>query len=135
MVLKRRIADAKREMVKKVVTSSQHTKQPLSDNVRKEVEDLYRDGQAAFDKGMFEDAIESWERVELLAPDYNSARQYLVEAYKYLGVEHYGNNELEQALTLWRRASELMPGNQEILSYIRRTDAEMKKIRELTYEQ
>jgi hypothetical protein len=83
---------------------------------------------------MFENAIKSWERVEMLAPDYNSVRQYLVEAYKYLGVEQYGNNELEQALALWRRAAELMPGNQEILSYIRRTEAEITKIRELTYE-
>jgi tetratricopeptide (TPR) repeat protein len=133
--LKKRVEDAKRAMANTVATSSQDTKRPLSDNVRKEVEDLYGDGQAAFDNGMFEDAIESWERVELLAPDYNSVRQYLVEAYKYLGVEHYGNNELEQALALWRRATELMPGNQEVLSYIRRTEAEMTKIRELTYEQ
>jgi tetratricopeptide (TPR) repeat protein len=133
--LRKRVADAKRAMANTVATSSQDTKRPLSDNVRNEVEDLYRDGQVAFDKGMFEDAIESWERIELLDPDYSSVRQYLVEAYKYLGVEHYGNNELEQALALWRRATELMPGNQEILSYIRRTEAEITKIRELTYEQ
>jgi tetratricopeptide (TPR) repeat protein len=133
--LRKRVADAKRATARTAAVSSQDVKQPLSDNVRKEAEGLYRDGQAAFDKGMFEDAIESWERVEVLAPDYNSVRQYLVEAYKYLGVEHYGNNELERALALWRRAAELLPENQEIASYIRRTEAEMDKIRELTYEQ
>jgi tetratricopeptide (TPR) repeat protein len=107
----------------------------LSDAMRKQVEELYHAGQVAFDGGKFEAAIDSWERIEVLAPDYLSVRQYLVQAYKYLGVEHYGNNELEQALALWRRAAKLTPDNQEIASYIRRTEAELTKIRELSYEQ
>lgn len=133
--MRKRIAEIKSKAATRTVVSAPEIRQPLSDNVRKEVEGLYRDGQAAFDKGKFEDAIESWERIEILAPDYNQVRQYLVEAYKFLGVEHYGNNELDRALNLWRRAMELEPGNQEIISYIKRTEAEITKIRELTYEQ
>ena len=107
----------------------------LSETARQEAEELYRVGQAAFERGEFEDAIASWERVEVIAADFQSVREYLVRAYKYLGVEHYSNNELPRALAVWRRAAELMPENEEIASYIQRAEAEMTKIRELSYEQ
>jgi tetratricopeptide (TPR) repeat protein len=109
-------------------------KPELTEATRKEAESLYRSGQEAFARGALEEAIADWERVERLAPDYLSVREYLVQAYKYLGVEHYGNNDLEQALAVWQRAAALMPDNEEIASYIKRTKAEIAKIRELSYE-
>ena len=67
----------------------------LSPELRSEVEDRYAEGQRAFQAGELTRAIEAWERVERLAPDFESVRAYLVNAYKFVGVELYGRNQLD----------------------------------------
>lgn len=107
----------------------------LSPELRSEVEDSYAEGQRAFQSGELTRAIVLWERVERLAPDFESVRAYLVNAYKFVGVELYGKNQLEQAVTAWRKAAALDPDNPEIAGYIRRTETEIMKLKELSYEQ
>ena len=131
--LRERVAQAIRSKQTRQPSGSPRIEVELTEASRKQAEDFYRIGQEAFERGAFEDAIASWEQVELLAPNYLSVRDYLVGAYKYLGVEYYSDNNLDRALAVWRRAVELMPGNQEIASYIKRTEAEMAKVRELSY--
>jgi tetratricopeptide (TPR) repeat protein len=106
----------------------------LSESMARQVEEIYRSAQAAFEAGNLEEAIGRWERVEQLAPGYNSVRDYLVKAYKYLGVEFYGQNQLTAAIDKWRRAAELAPDNAEIKSYIKRAENEIARLRELSYE-
>ncbi len=132
--LRDRVRQATVPLRSPVPTSSSLAEIVPTEASQKQAEELYRVGQLAFEHGDFEEAISTWERVELLVPDFLSVRNYLVEAYKYLGVEHYSNDQLEQALTVWRRAAELMPHNQEIASYIKRTESEISKIRKLSYE-
>ena len=132
--LRDRVAQATKQKVAKKPAPPTKKEMAISESARDQAEEFYLLGQKAFERGDFEEAIANWERVELLAPNYQSVRTYLVQAYKYLGVEYYSDNNLDRALTVWRRAAELMPDNQEIASYIKRTEAEKAKIRELSYE-
>ncbi len=105
----------------------------LSPEMAKEVEADYQTAQGLFKNGDLRQAIQYWEKVELLAPNYQSVRTYLVNAYKYVGVELYGKNELKEAIEIWKKAAKLQPGNKEIADYIRRTENEISKMQELSY--
>jgi tetratricopeptide (TPR) repeat protein len=106
----------------------------LSPELEEEVRSLYESGRRAFEEGLLSEAISRWEKVELLAPGYEAVRSYLVNAYKFVGVEYYGQNRPEDAVAAWEKAARLDPGNAEIASYIRRTETEMRKLKELSYD-
>lgn len=107
---------------------------PLSEEMLNEVKGTYDKGRKQFEGGQLENAIVQWEKVEKLAPDYMSVREYLINAYKFLGVELYGKNNLADAVAIWKKAANLDPENKEIASYIKRTEAEIAHLQELTYE-
>ena len=106
----------------------------LSPELKKEVEEYYQRGRQLFTSGNLNPAIENWERVERIAPDYESVREYLVNAYKFIGVELYGEGKLADAVNIWKKAASLMPDNREIGEYITRTENEIRKLDELSYE-
>jgi tetratricopeptide (TPR) repeat protein len=108
--------------------------EPLGDDLRKEVEEAYRDGQRLFEQGDLPEAVVRWEKVDRLAPGYMSVRRYLVDAYKFLGVELYTQNRLGEAVDVWRKAAELDPDSSEIAGYIKRTEHEIAALEELSYE-
>jgi tetratricopeptide (TPR) repeat protein len=107
---------------------------PVDAAIRKDVEGFYQTGQTLFEKGRLADAVAEWEKVEMLAPGYQSVRTYLVNAYKYLGVEMYTQNDLQEAIDVWRKAARLAPDNAEIGNYIRRAEGEMARLKELSYD-
>jgi tetratricopeptide (TPR) repeat protein len=107
---------------------------PLSRELQKEVESAYRLAQASFTRGDLRDAIAGWETVERLAPGYQSVRDYLVNSYKFLGVELYGQNRLLEALEIWRKAAALAPQNTEIAAYVKRTENEILKLKAMSYD-
>jgi len=133
--LRGRINEARRALAADLPVEETATPAALSESVREQVEELYGSAKASFESGRLEDAVAEWERVEQLAPEYKSVREYLVKAYKYLGVERYGESELNRAITMWRRAAELTPENEEILAYIKRAESEISRLKELSYEQ
>ena len=63
-----------------------------------------------------------------------SVRDYLVDAYKFLGVELYTENRLSEALDVWQKAARLAPDSTEIAGYIKRTRHEISKLEEISYE-
>ena len=107
---------------------------PLSRELQKEVEAAYRLAQAAFTQGDLRRAIAGWETVERLAPGYQSVRDYLVNSYKFLGVELYGQNRLPEALDTWRKAATLAPQNGEIAAYVKRTENEIQKLKAMSHD-
>jgi tetratricopeptide (TPR) repeat protein len=106
----------------------------LSPQQEQRVANTYKDAQEAFERGELQEAIEEWEAVEQLAPNYLSVRKYLVAAYKFVGVELYGQKRREEALAVWRKAVQLDPDNGEIKEYIDRTQNEIDNLRELSYD-
>ncbi len=107
----------------------------ISEEVRRRVAEIYHDGRAAFEAGDLRRAVANWEEVQRLAPGWESVGDYLVSAYKFIGVELYSSNQLEQAVDFWRRAARLAPDNAEINNYIVRAENEIKRLRELSYDQ
>jgi tetratricopeptide (TPR) repeat protein len=110
------------------------TQPKLSGQLLKDVEQAYSQARSMFTKGDLAGAIKYWENVERVAPDYQSVRDYLLKAYKFLGVEFYGKGELRQAINIWQKASQLVPSNEEIKNYIQRTETELRKLEQLSYE-
>jgi hypothetical protein len=106
----------------------------LTEALQKEIDDLYKSGQKAFENGELYQAIAGWEKVEGLVPGYGSVRGYLVNAYRYVGVELYSRNQYKQAIEIWEKARRLDPGNNEINEFIKRTQNEMEKLYELSKE-
>jgi len=107
----------------------------LSRELAAEADAAYREGRSAFEAGRLQESIERWEQVERIAPGYESVRDYLVKAYRLVGVELYGQNELQAALAMWRNAERLDPANSEIQAFIARAEAELGKLKELSYDQ
>ncbi|MGD9140071.1 MAG: hypothetical protein PVJ42_00885, partial [bacterium] len=101
---------------------------------QREVAATYKRGQDLFEKGRLSEAVVEWERVEALAPDHMSVRDYLVDAYKFLGVELYTQSKLSEAVDVWKKASRIAPDSTEIESYIKRTEHEISKLQEMSYD-
>jgi tetratricopeptide (TPR) repeat protein len=118
-----------------VIPEPKSAPQPnLSASIMEEIKRKYETGRQAFDGGDLGKAVGEWEAVAKLSPDYQSVKQYLVTAYRFMGVEFYSRNELKAALDIWQRAAKLDPANNEIKSYIRRTEGEIKKLQEYSYD-
>lgn len=111
------------------------TREPLSAELQKEIDFVYKTAQELFKKGDLVQAIGHWEKVERLAPNYLSVRKYLVNAYKFVGVEAYGNNKLQEAVVVWKKAIQLDPDNSEVRNYITRSETEIRRLKELSYDQ
>jgi len=107
---------------------------PLSAERKREAEIAYQTAQRHFKNGDLTEAITFWEEVERIAPDYMSVREYLVDAYKFVGVGLYGESQLEEAISVWSKAISLQPGNTEISGYISRAENEIRKLQELSFD-
>jgi tetratricopeptide (TPR) repeat protein len=95
----------------------------------------YLTAQRLFKAGDLNQAILYWEKVEQLAGDYQSVRKYLINGYKFMGVELYSQNKLKEAVVIWQKAARLNVNNDEIIEYIKRTKNEIRRLEELSYEQ
>ncbi len=115
------------------VTTAPEPKE-LSRELLREVETTYLAAMEQFKAGRLTEAIGQWERVEQLAPDYKSVRKYMVNAYKFVGVEEYGKGNLKQAVEIWEKALGLEAANAEIIGYLERTRTEISKLREFSYD-
>jgi len=129
-----RIEEEMNRAVAAVTDREEVAPRQLSSELRREVEEAYRQGRELFEDGRLSDAVARWERVEALAPGYKSVRSYLVDAYKFLGVELYTQNRLEGAVETWKKAARLDPGSAEISNYIKRTQGEISRLREISYD-
>ncbi len=108
--------------------------EPLSPAMKKEVDASYASARHAFEAGDLQQAITTWEKVERLAPDYLSTRQFLIRAYKFVGVELYAKKRRDDAVIVWRKAARLDPDDQEVQEYIKHTVVEIQKLKKLSYD-
>ncbi len=103
----------------------------LSPQMQTQMANMYRQAQEDFKNGNLNSAISKWEEIERLCPGYSSVRSYLVNAYKFMGVELYGKNQMNDAIAIWSKAILLDPNNSEINNYIKRTQGEIQKLKEM----
>jgi len=130
---KRISGELRRREETRLVEAPRSTIEPTA-GMRYTADAAYAEGRELFEVGNLMGAIEKWESVIQLVPDHKSVRKHLIEAYKYFGVELYGLGKLDEAIGLWRKAALLDPENEEIAEYIKRTEIEITKLKELTYE-
>lgn len=132
--MRRQISADMRRTQERPPVATPVTAKSLSPEMLKQAELAYEAAQKYFKKGELQQAIEKWETVWRLAPNYQSVRKYLINVYKFVGVDFYGRNQLADAIVVWRKAAELDPENSEISGYIRRSETEIRKLNELSYE-
>jgi len=130
--LKAKINDERKR--EREITVIEKKNDQVSPAILGQVETLYKTAQRHFENGELDQAVAYWERVERLAPGYQSVREYLVKAYKFIGIEYYGQNKLREAIDTWSKAATLDPENNEIRDYIKRSEIEIRKLKELSYE-
>nr|MBN2277277.1 hypothetical protein [candidate division Zixibacteria bacterium] len=71
------------------------------------------------------EAIASLEELYHKDPGRMDIGDLLVKSCKFLGVKYYGQSLYTEAITAWKKALEIEPGNREILGYIARCEAEI----------
>jgi tetratricopeptide (TPR) repeat protein len=123
------------QRMSQAAVGASHMEEPaptLSREILKAVANWYGSAQEAFQRGDLQAAIMDWEKVEKEAPNYQSVREYLVKAYRFVGVELYGKNQLQDAMTVWKKALMLAPDNAEIAAYAKRTQNEIEKLKEMS---
>lgn len=81
--------------------------------------------------GKLHDAIVLLEEAQHGRSDDQPTRDLLVRTYKLIGIECYGENHLEEAVSYWRKAAAMEPGDQEILGYIARAESEIRNLERL----
>jgi len=96
------------------------------------VERRYQAGLTHFENGRIFDAISMWEETAKINPDYNDLKKNLAAAYKFAGIELYGQNRQAEAIEFWQRALELDPENSDIKDYIDRARGEEDALAELS---
>jgi len=120
------------------ITESQSQAQVLTTeldpDLEREVKSLYESGKLAFERGELPDAMDLWESVEDKAPNYKSVRKYLIDVYRFIGVDLYSRKMRQEALNVWKKAIELDPKNVEIKDCISRAENEIRRLREFSYD-
>ncbi|UCG61617.1 MAG: tetratricopeptide repeat protein [Candidatus Zixiibacteriota bacterium] len=117
------------------VTAGERPAQVLSEAEQDEMQRLYQQAKQLFNDGDIKAAIRQWEIVASRAPDFQSVSEFLVKAYKFLGLELYGQKQRAEAIAVWKKALALDPDNTDIAEYIKRAETQMKKLKELAHEQ
>lgn len=116
------------------VASAQTPMAPLSGEEEVRMRQVYQEAKHLFNSGNIRAAVERWEVVHNRAPDFLSVGEFLVKAYKFLGLELYGQKQRAEAIAVWKKALSIEPDNADIAEYIKRAETQMKKLEELAHE-
>jgi len=103
----------------------------LTAEQRRDLQNRYQDGLAAFSRGDFDDAIRNWRSVWFEDPHLENVSNYLIKAYLFQGVELYGLGRYEDALDRCRRVLEIDPANEKAIRYLDRIKEEQIEIEEI----
>lgn len=102
---------------------------PLAPRVPEEVIQKYREASASFNRGRVAEAVRDLLDIVNQYPDYAPARNKLVEAYLYQGLDFYSKGSLSAAIRVWRRALAIEPDNEKLQRYIKKAETEIDQIR------
>lgn len=89
----------------------------------------YREASAALGRGAVGEAVRSLEDLLREHPTYAAARDKLVEAYLYQGLDFYSKGSLAAAIRVWAKGLALDPGNEKLQRYIYKAEVEIEQIR------
>ncbi len=96
-----------------------------------EIGRLYREGVRALNENRREDAIRYWELVSSSAPDYQQVAENLKQEYLVQGMEAFAAGHLDQAISIWEKALEVVPGDERAQGYLARAYDHRARIKQL----
>jgi len=104
---------------------------PLSPEMQREVERLYRAGLGAMTERRPDDALRYWEIAWSMAPGYKRLAEYLKREYLIRGMDSFASGKLEQAITYWDKARDVDPNDPRAAGYITRARTQQARAREI----
>jgi hypothetical protein len=103
----------------------------LTPEERRELQQKYQEGLAAFSKGDFDAAIRNWHAVWFVDPEMENISGYLIKAYLFQCVELYGRGQYDEALDRCKRVLEIDPTNEKALRYLDRIEEEKLELEQI----
>jgi tetratricopeptide (TPR) repeat protein len=103
----------------------------LSPEKQREIEDLYRRGLAAREKGQVDEALRYWEFVWSADPEYQNVAAYLKREYLTRGMESFASGQLQAAMADWEKALRIDPEDQRTIGYLERAREQQAKIQKI----
>jgi len=107
------------------------TPRTLTPEQRRELQQKYQEGLAAFTKGDFDAAIRSWHAVWFEDPNMENVSSYLIKAYLFQCVELYGRGQYDAAVDRCKRVLEIDPANEKALRYLDRIEEEKLELEQI----
>jgi tetratricopeptide (TPR) repeat protein len=95
------------------------------------LEQLYRQGSQASERGQADVALHCWELVWAARPDYREVKGNLMREYLTRGMEAFASGQLEDAVALWEKALRVDPGDERAKGYLARAQKQMVRSREI----
>jgi hypothetical protein len=100
---------------------------PAEKPVPDEVRALYSEGVAAHDAGLFDVALEDWERVWQQAPHYEDVEDRLLGEYLVRGLELFAEGKLDGAVRYWEMARNVRPDDPRVQAYLERAHEQQER--------
>lgn len=85
-----------------------------------ELRRLYDEGLAAQKAGLYDVALDSWERVWAQAPDFEDVSDLLLKEYLVRGLELFAAGSLDRAISSWEMARRIRPESPRVEAYLAR---------------
>jgi tetratricopeptide (TPR) repeat protein len=95
------------------------------------LEGHYQNGMRMFEKGDYQQAVTSLLKVWTQASDFHNVTSLLTQAYLFLGMRHYSQDNYAEALRVWEKVLTIDPFNEKARRYLKRTQEEMKVLHEV----
>jgi len=104
---------------------------PRTPETEHELEDLYKKGMAAMEKGRADDALRYWELAASIDPNYQQIRDYLKREYLMRGLDAFAAGRLDEAVDLWEKALRVDPSDEKAKGYLARARQQQSRAREI----
>jgi tetratricopeptide (TPR) repeat protein len=96
-----------------------------------ELEDLYKRGMEAMEKGRADDAMRYWELAASIDPNYQELRDYLKHEYLMRGLDAFAAGRLDEAVAQWEKALRVDPNDEKAKGYLARARQQQSRAREI----
>jgi tetratricopeptide (TPR) repeat protein len=117
------------EMRRLLAAAPKPVEPPGPEEVPADVVGSYKEAGAALGRGAIAEAVRGLAAIVDRYPDYAPARDKLVEAYLYQGLDFYSKGSLAAAIRAWSRGLALDPENEKLKRYVKKAEFEIDQIR------
>ncbi|HET9234815.1 MAG TPA: PorV/PorQ family protein [Candidatus Eisenbacteria bacterium] len=127
------LESAKRSRTKPGVErgSAHATPRPRTPEAQRELEELYKHGMTAMQRGRADDALRYWELAASIDPGYQQLRDYLKREYLMRGLDAFAAGRLDEAVALWEKALRVDPSDETAKGYLNRARQQQNRAREI----